>query len=113
MLIDKNADIWLSAEPTDMRKGANGLTVIVQEQFDLSPQSNALFIFYNRNRDKAKILFWHYNGFVLIYKCLESGLFKIPKDITKPMLLDQHKFNRFLEGLHFTTSTDNSYDCFR
>jgi hypothetical protein len=37
------------------------------------------YIFYNKQYDKLKMLYWHKNGFNLLYKRLEKERFKIPK----------------------------------
>jgi transposase len=112
MLLEFHLKCWLSKTPTDMRKAINGRSQLVLEQFNVSPKNGAVFIFYNRNKDKTKILFWHFNGFCLLYKRLEKDLLKIPKDLSTPLELNHQQLNRLLEGLHFITETQNRYDTF-
>ena len=47
MLIDfTGADrIYIACGYTDLRRGIDGLTSIVQQQFDLDPFTNTLFLF--------------------------------------------------------------------
>ena len=73
--------------------------------FDLleqSPQSGHLFVFYNRARDKVKILYWDKNGFVMHYKRLEKGRFKL-KGLEKDgsILLTENQLQWLLAGLDF------------
>ena len=72
--------ILVSIEPVDMRRGIDGLTVLIAEQLQSNPQDNILFLFSNRSRNKIKGPYWDKNGFVLIYKRLEQKKFYIPKD---------------------------------
>ena len=72
--------IFLRPGFTDMRKAANGLGVIVQEQLELDPLSRNLFLFCNRRRNIFKALYWDRNGFCLWKKRLEKDRFPWPKD---------------------------------
>ena len=60
-----------------MRKSINGLSAMIVDVFNESPQSPHLFIFYNKARNKVKLIFWDRNGFVLYYKRLDKGRFKL------------------------------------
>ncbi|EOA8958740.1 IS66 family insertion sequence element accessory protein TnpB [Vibrio harveyi] len=62
------AEIYLHKVPVDFRKGINGLSLIVEQQMNLNPFSEALFIFCNRSRDKLKVLYWQHNSFCLWQK---------------------------------------------
>ena len=70
--------VYISCRKSDMRKSINGLAVIVQESFQLDPFENAIFLFYNGDKTRAKLLKWDQNGFILYYKRLEKGRFPIP-----------------------------------
>lgn len=104
MLWDKDVKIWLYCQITDMRKSYNGLSQLVLDELRRSPDSGELFIFFNRVKDKVKILYWHYNGFCLLQKRLEKDSFKIPKDLNKSITLSSQQLYRLLEGLHFTNT---------
>ena len=41
---------------------------------------NALFLFCGRRKDRIKGLYWEGDGFVLLYKRLESGSFQWPRN---------------------------------
>ncbi len=58
-----------------MRKSIDGLAALVEQEMDLSPAQEVLFVFCNRGRDKIKLLYWERNGFVVWYKRLEKQRF--------------------------------------
>jgi transposase len=70
--------VFLCCGVTDMRKSINGLMYIVQNDFELDPFTNALFVFCNRARNRIKILEWDSDGFWLYFKRLERGRFRWP-----------------------------------
>ena len=45
--------VYLATGPTDLRKSIDGLSILVQEAFELNPFSNSLFVFCNRNQDRG------------------------------------------------------------
>ena len=76
--IDTRTRVYIAREPVDFRKQIDGLALIVQDTLGLDPFSAHLFVFTNRTRDKLKLLYWHHNGYVLLYKRLEKGRFVWP-----------------------------------
>ena len=72
------ADIYLYMDVVDFRKSINGLIVVVEQDMNLNPFRDALFVFCNKKRDKVKILYWDKTGFALWYKQLEKHRFKWP-----------------------------------
>jgi transposase len=71
--------IWLAAEATDMRCGFDRLAQRVQTVIGEDPLSGHLFLFRSRGGDRLKILTWDRDGYVLWYKRLEAGVFKLPR----------------------------------
>ena len=71
--------VFLACGFTDMRKSIDGLASIVQQNFQLDPFSNALFIFCGRRHDRLKALLWRGDGFLLLYKRLNNGRFRWPQ----------------------------------
>jgi len=71
--------IWLATEATDMRSGFDRLAERVRAVMSQDPLSGHLFVFRSRRGDRLKILLWDQDGFMLCYKRLEAGVFKLPR----------------------------------
>jgi transposase len=67
--------LYLASIPIDMRKSIDGLSVLISAELERNPGSGAGYVFYNRGRNKIKLLYFDHNGFVLVYKRLERGRF--------------------------------------
>src|SRR5207244_8967283 len=70
--------ILLCTQPTDMRKGFDSLAALVREELGEDPLSGHLFVFRSRRGNRMKLLLWDRDGFLLIYKRLEEGVFRFP-----------------------------------
>ena len=93
----KSEKILIANRPVDFRKAIDGLSCLVVEQLKDKP-CEGIYIFYNKSKDKIKILGWHGNGFILLYKRLETGKFKIaPKE--DGIIIDEKQLNWLLMGL--------------
>lgn len=103
--------IHLCLEPVDMRKSIDGLSVLVVNALNKSPQSGELFLFCNRQRNKLKGLVWDRNGFFMVYKRLEKGRFKL-KAREGVVEMDEQQLNWLLYGLEFIAVDSKKYDAF-
>ena len=50
--------VYVVAEPCDLRKSIDGLALAVASSLGTSPLSGSVFVFFNRGRDKVKLLWW-------------------------------------------------------
>ena len=91
--------VYIACGYTDLRKGIDGLATLVQSQFQLDPFTNTLFLFCGRRKDRIKALYWEGNGFVLLYKQLESGSFQWPRNGEEVRKLTAQQYRWLMEGL--------------
>lgn len=90
------AKIFLCTQPTDLRKGFEGLSYLVETILEQNITSGAFFVFLNKQRNKMKILYWDHDGLAIWIKRLEKGLFgKLPMK----NVLDRREFFMLLEGV--------------
>ena len=96
--------VYICCGYTDLRQGIDGLSALVKLEFNLDPFSNTLFLFCGRRRDRIKALYWEGNGFLLLYKRLESGNFQWPRKesearaLTPPSAIPRHKVECWLRS---------------
>ncbi len=100
-----NLRIFVCTAPTKMNLSFDRLMGVAQETFDQDPLSGHLFLFFNRRRDRIKILFWDVDGFCIWYKRLEVGAFQLPvaTEGEQGVEVDCSQLNRLLGGLDLTS----------
>ncbi len=91
--------VYIACGYTDLRRGIDGLASMVQEAFDLDPFTNTLFLFCGRRRDRINALYREGDGFVFLYKRLESGSFRCPRTETEAWTLTPQQYCWLMEGL--------------
>jgi transposase len=91
--------IYVACGYTDMRKQIDGLSAIVQANFQLDPFSKSLFLFCGRKRDRMKVLLWEGDGFLLLYKRLENGIYQWPKTMEDVREITAQQYRWLMEGL--------------
>jgi len=79
---------YLYNDWVDMRKGFNGLSGLVRNDLGMNPLTGDVYIFINRSRNRMKLLVWEQGGYVLYYKRLEQGRFRIKKDSESQLSLE-------------------------
>ena len=69
--------IFVARAAVDMRRSFDGLSAAVIEVIDEDPQSGHVFIFFNKARTHVKCLVWDRSGYLIFYKRLEHGRFRV------------------------------------
>lgn len=77
--LNDSQQYYLCSEPTDMRKGFDCLCGLVHHWMHRDPFCGEVFVFYNRERNRVKLLHWERGGLVIYHKRLEKGRFSLPK----------------------------------
>lgn len=72
--------VFVTLAPTDMRKSFSGLIGIVEKELSQQLEAGDLFLFFNRPRNRLKVLFFTPDGAVILYKRLERGTFEMLRE---------------------------------
>src|ERR1700735_2705573 len=95
--------IFVSREPTDMRKGFDSLAELVRSHLGGDPLSGHLFVFRSKRGDRLKVLYWDSDGLCLFYKRLEVGSVTLPTlgaNVGEPALeIKASDFALLLDGI--------------
>jgi len=91
--------VYVFTQPLDMRKDIDGMASLVQDWGGERLQSGSLFVFFSRQNDRVKVLYWDRNGFALWLKRLETGRFRLPRIQENVYQLTPAELNLLLEGI--------------
>lgn len=96
--------VHLALGRTDLRKGIDGLAVLVQEHFRKNIEENDIFIFCGLKNDRIKALLWEGDGFLLLYKRLEKGSFRWPRKESELTEINEEQYRNLMHGLEVELS---------
>jgi transposase len=94
--------IYVAAAPCDLRRGFDGLSALTRSVIGTDPMSGHLFVFLNKRGNRMKILAWDRTGYVVVYKRLERGTFRLPmtpRAGQQHVEVDAGELTLMLEGL--------------
>lgn len=91
--------IWLACGATDMRKGMDGLAVLIQQVLTKDPHSGAVFAFRGKRGDLVKLLWFDGQGLCLFSKRMDRGRFVWPVTATGSVTLTPAQLSMLLEGI--------------
>lgn len=102
--INEVKKVYIACGFTDLRKSIDGLTMIVEHQFNLDPFEKALFVFCNKQMNKLKIL--HFDeGFWLYYYRLEHSKFKWPINQAEALKINKEELKWLIKGYEIRTTS--------
>jgi transposase len=99
LMLSRSVRVFIAAEATDMRRSFDRLAEMTRQVIGQDPLAGHFFVFFNRPRDRVKILVWERGGFAIWYKRLEEGSFKLPPLQNGVIELDAAELTLILEGI--------------
>lgn len=91
--------MYLCVAPTDLRKQAASLALLVEQSLKRDVFAPALYVFSNARRDRIRILYWERNGLVLWSKRLEQQRFIWPRmSAGDTVSMTGSELNQLLDG---------------
>lgn len=103
-MIPAGVQVFVATAPIDLRYSFDRLAGLAMEQVGYEARCGALFVFFGRRRDAAKVLFFDGTGLCIFYKRLDRGTFTLPK--VEPgathVEIDESALEALLDGLEVT-----------
>ena len=97
--LSSDVRVWLATGHADMRKGFNGLSLLVQETLKRNPHDGNLFVFRGRRADLLKIIWHDGQGACLFTKRLERGRFLWPSMADGVVTISAAQLSYLLSGI--------------
>jgi len=93
------ATVYIVTGYTNMRKGIDGLSIIVEGKLGQDVYSKSVYLFCGRSCSKIKALVWDGDGFLLLYKRLDNGRYRWPRTEAEAKKLSVQQVRWLMEGL--------------
>ena len=92
--------VLVATARVDGRKGIDGLAAIVRSQFAEDPLSGAMYVFFTRRGDRVRVLYFDRDGYVLVTKRLEKGVYRVPwENVDGRVAIEAAELLLVLEGI--------------
>jgi transposase len=78
LTLPPGARVFVATGRVDGRKGIDGLSTLVRSQFAEDPLSGSMYVFFSKRADRVRVLYFDRDGYVLIMKRLEKGIYRLP-----------------------------------
>ena len=91
--------IYLATGYTDLRRGMEGLANIIRFHFHLDPYDrNTLFLFCGKRTYRIKGLLLEEDGFLLLYKRLDTGAFNWSRSKEEALAITPEQYAMLMQG---------------
>jgi transposase len=102
-LLPKGLKVHLAVDLIDMRKGIDGLAMLVQGVLRQDPFSGHLFVFRGRKANLIKIVYWDGTGLCLFTKRLEQSTFRWPSsaEASGTLMLTSAQLSMLIDGIEW------------
>jgi transposase len=94
--------VYVATQPVDGRKGMDGLAALVRSGLGHDPLNGALYVFFSRRGDRARVLYWAHHGYWLLSHRLERGRFHLLWNATDGVAarpIESAQLQLILEGI--------------
>lgn len=99
MMFSPAVRIFVAAQPTDLRHSFDALAEMARRVLGQDPFSGHLFVYFNRARNRVKVLGRDRTGFCLWHKRLEEGTFRVPEEGATAVEMEAAELALILEGI--------------
>ena len=102
--------VFVAVEPLDMRGSFDALAGAVR-RLGLDPVDGHLYLFLNKRRRLAKVLWFDGSGWCVLAKRLEAGSFQLPafSESDSRVEVDGTTFAAIIAGIDFTAARSGWY----
>lgn len=97
----RNLRVFVCSRIVDMRSGFESLGRIVSAEMCGDLSAGHVFLFFGRNRRRAKALLFDGTGLVLVHKRLETGRFMKPEEFVRSGEVTMAELGLILDGTQF------------
>lgn len=94
--------LLVATEPVNLHLSFDRLAGIVREQLDGDPRADTLVVFHNRRRTHVKLLWHDGRAYVILYRRMDRGRYRIPLAIpptARAVTVSRRELEILLEGI--------------
>jgi transposase len=107
LTLPSSVRVFVARSAVDFRKSHDGLYGVVINTLQRDPMSGHLFVFFNKRRDRIKVLLYDGSGLWLFYKRLECGVYEPAGHLEgdgESIEIDMARLQMLLQGIDLKKS---------